>query len=119
MIHNDDIEACRVPAAQLALLQPFRVKHVIERHGQSISVAERLHYRGLLSFDPHEVFWLSPSQETELDFLCGVAKVIGLRGIDGVLEGLVFPYAYRLSALVYDFSSGRWCLRAVDHREVA
>jgi len=114
MTHDDDIEACRVPAAQLALLQPFRVQHVLERHGQSTYVAEHLHYRGLLSFDPHKVLWLSPSQEAELDFLCGVARVIGLRGIDGVLDGLVFPYAYRLSELVYDFSDGSWCKHQPD-----
>lgn len=106
-----DIESARVPASQLALLQPYRVDHVLERHGQARYVARHLFYKQLLSFDPDDVLWLSPAQEAELDFLCGVAKRIGLRGIEGVLVGLEMPFAYRLSELVYDFASGTWQLR--------
>jgi hypothetical protein len=47
-----------------------------------------------------------------------VAKRIGLRGIDGVLEGLTAPYAFPLSAVRYDFSEGRWFLRR-DEEEVS
>ena len=106
-----DAESVRIPAAQLALLQPYQVHHVLERHGQAHSVAKQLHYQGLLSFDPDAVFWLTPAQEAELDFLCGVAKRIGLRGIEGVLVGLTAPYAFPLSELTYDFSAGEWRLR--------
>ena len=106
-----EIESVRVPASQLALLQPYRVDHVLERHGQARYIARHLFYKNLLSFDPDDVFWLSPAQEAELDFLCGVAKRIGLRGIEGVLEGLEAPYAFRLSEVVYDFVSGAWRLR--------
>ncbi len=112
-----DIESARVPASQLALLQPYRVDHVLERHGQARYVARQLHYQGLLSFDPDDVFWLSPSQEAELDFLCGIAKRIGLRGIDGVLVGLEPPYAFRLADVVYDFVSGSW--KKVQREEVS
>lgn len=113
-----DIESARVPSAQLALLQPYRVEHVLERHGQARYVAEHLHYQGLLSFDPNEVYWLTPAQEAELDFLCGIAKVVGLRGIDGVLEGLERPFAFRLSELVFDFSTATWRVRARLAEEV-
>lgn len=119
MTYDDDIETLRVSAAQLALLQPYQVEDVLQRHGQSAYVARNLHYRGLLLFDPAVVTWLSPSQEVELDFLCGIASVIGLRGIDGVLEGLTFPYAYPLSEVVYDFVQARWRVRQVDQLEVA
>lgn len=115
-----DIESVRIPAAQLALLQPYRVHHVLERHGQARYVAEHLFYKGLLSFDPNEVVWLTPAQEAELDFLCGVANVVGLRGIDGLLEGLTAPYAFPLSELVFDFTTRAWLVREqlaeeVDH----
>jgi hypothetical protein len=113
-----DIESVRVPAAQLALLQPYRVHHVLERHGQAREVARHLFYKQLLSFDPDEVLWLTPAQEAELDFLCGVAKRIGLRGIEGVLVGLTAPFAFPLAAVTYDFSEGRWCLRR-DEEEVS
>ena len=119
MIHDDDIECLRVPAAQLALLKPYRVTDVLQRHGQSAHVARNLHYRGLLSFDPDEVGRLSPAEEAELDFLAGIARVVGLRGIDGVLEGLTRPYAYPLSELLYDFAAARWCVRPEDRQEVA
>ncbi|MCB9694502.1 MAG: hypothetical protein H6736_22050 [Alphaproteobacteria bacterium] len=112
------VESVRVPAAQLALLQPYRVDHVLERHGQARYVAENLFYRGILSFDPNEVFQLTPAQEVELDFLCGIAKVIGLRGIEGVLDGLERPYAFPLSELVFDFTTGSFVVRAELAAEV-
>jgi hypothetical protein len=92
---------------------------VLERHGQARYVAEHLFYKGLLSFDPSDFHLLSPSEETELDFLCGVARVVGLRGIEGVLDGLTAPYAFPLSELLFDFGTGTWLVRAqlaeVDH----
>ena len=114
---HDDIEALRVPSAQLGLLQPYRVLHVLQRHGQSVSVAENLHYRGLLSFDPNAVLWLTPAQEAELDFLCGITKVVGLRGVDGMLTSLTAPYAFPLHAVVFDFSAGAWRRRADVHAD--
>ena len=116
---HDDIEHLRVPAAQLALLQPYRVEHVLERHGQSAYIAENLFYRGLLSFDPGEVFWLTPSQEAELDFLCGVTRVVGLRGIDGVLTSLTAPYAFPLHAVLFDFASATWRPRRSEADRIA
>lgn len=71
--------------------------------------ARKLHERGWLSFDPHEIRQMGPAQEAELTFL-GALVVAGCD--DGVLEsllaGLPKPYAYRLNRIHYDWASRTW-----------
>lgn len=106
-----DIESARVARGQLSLFDCPTVAEVVLRHGTRLDVAQRLFYDGYLSFEPDPARRLQPAGEAELDFLCGLASLVGTRHLQGLLEPLERPYAYRLELIAFDFRARRWRLR--------
>ena len=106
-----DIESARVARGQLSLFDCPTVAEVVLRHGTRLDVAQRLFYDGFLSFDPEPSRRLQPAAEAELDFLCGLASLVGTRHLKDLLAPLESPYAYRLELVTFDFRARRWQLR--------
>ena len=108
-MHN--VESARVTRGQLSLFDRPTVAAVLLRHGVGLDVARKLFYDHLLSFDPVPARQLQPAAAAELDFLCGLAALVGTRNLGGLLAPLQAPYAYRLERMAFDFASRRWQVR--------
>ena len=103
-----DIESARVPRGQLSLFAQPTVAEVLMRHGVRHHTVQRLFYDGHLSFEPVPARRLQPADEAELDFLCGLAGMVGTRYLDRLLAPLRAPYAYRLERVSFDFATRGW-----------
>ena len=106
-----DIESARVTRGQLSLFDCPTVAEVLQRHGVGLEVARRMFYDGHLTFEPEQRRKLQPAAEAELDFLCGLAALVGTRHLPGLLAPLESPFAYRLERLGFDFRARCWHLR--------
>lgn len=109
-----EVEFARVPRGQLSLSSRPTVEEVLSRWGLKPHVARALFYDGRLSFEPEPEKLLQPAAESELDFLCALVRLAGMRGVARLLEGLRSPYAYRLELLELNLRDRTWRLRNDD-----
>jgi len=73
--------------------------------------AQRLHYDGLLSFDPEAVGPLDESREAELVFLGAMLTAGCSRAVmRHLLAGLHKPYCYDVRRLFYEWRAHEWRL---------
>lgn len=109
-----EVEFARVPRGQLSLFARPTVEEVLSRWGLQPHVPSSLLYDGHLSFQPEPKKLLQPAAEAELEFLCALVRLAGMRGLARLLSGLRAPYAYRLELLELNLRHQTWRLRSEE-----